>query len=286
MSVFTQLIAGVTGTDTNSLWDAVSNISDGVIPSKEKAVTVLMDSIISNVAIRGAFAATMMGTSAYAMMRNTRLTGKGNTAALNVIGSGVKYSFGSVLNLLTVAFTADVNSLIASGIFKGESQAFYEMYQKALIEPNIEGIPISSPSISTDREVDVGEQMMIVQSTSQKQYWTDNSVPHLKTWNIEGYLQVLLTLDNFYVSKPSLKMQTEFLDICATSRRPVLFKDNRGDFRLVQIVSLHTEEVAEYNNAVKVSIQLKEYKPFYVDTLSNITKTASRDPSVMGDKAV
>ena len=272
--------------DGNDMWDALSKGSDGKIPAKDKAVAILMDSIIKSAAVRTAFKATMMGTSAFSVLKNQRLNGKGDTSALGQLSSGAsKYAFGSVLSLLTVAFTTDSGMLSALIQVAPGTASFYDVWQKALIEPNIEGIPISTPSVVTGREIDVGEQPMIVQSSAQKQYWTDNAVPHLKTWSLDGFLKAQLVLDRFYVAKPSLRMQADYLDICATSRRPVLFKDNRGDFRFVQITSLHTEEVAEYNNAIKITIQLKEYKPFEVDFLSSQTKVASKDPSVMGEKA-
>ena len=273
-------LAGKAGIPTpNSLWDALSTQTGGFIPAKEKAVSVLMDSIISNTLIKAAFETTMLGTSAY---------GKGNTSTLSQISSGVvDYGFGAVLSFLSVAFTGDLSSLSAVLLMgNASSQAFYDQWQKASIMPNIEGIPISSSTVISDREVDVGEQMMIVQSTTQKQYWTDNAVPHLKTWVVEGYIMTQLMLDAYYIAKPSLRMQHEFLDLCATSRRPVLFKDNKGDFRFVQITSLHTEEVADYNNGIKVTIHLKEYKPFQVNTLTNITKTATQDKSSIAGKAI
>ena len=117
---------------------------------------------------------------------------------------------------------------------------------------------------------------MIVQSTSSKEYWTDNAVPKLKEWHIEGYITTSLSLDSQYLIKPSLKMQMNFLDICAASRRPVLFKDNRGEFMFVQITNLQTEEEATYNNAIKVSISLKEYKPYKVKNMASAIDVANK----------
>lgn len=288
MGLVTTLAGKANIATPNSLWDALSEQMGDIIPTKEKAVSVLMDAIITSTAVKAAFEATMLGTSAYAAARAQRLKGSGNSGVMNQIASGiVDYGFGSVLSFLSVAFTGDLSSLSAVLLNGGSAeQSFYDQWQKATIMPNIEGIPISSSTVVSDREVDVGEQMMIVQSSTKKQYWTDNAVPHLKTWTLEGYMMTQLMLDTYYIAKPSLRMQHEFLDICATSRRPVLFKDNKGDFRFVQITSLHTEEVADYNNGIKVTIHLKEYKPFQVQTLTNITKSATQDKSSIAGKVI
>lgn len=288
MGLVTTLAGKANIATPNSLWDALSEQMGDIIPTKEKAVSVLMDAIITSTAVKAAFEATMLGTSAYAAARAQRLKGSGNSGVISQIASGVvDYGFGSVLSFLSVAFTGDFSSLSAVLLNGGAAeQSFYDQWQKATIMPNIEGIPISTSTVVSDREVDVGEQMMIVQSSTKKQYWTDNAVPHLKTWTLDGYLMTQLMLDTYYIAKPSLRMQHEFLDICATSRRPVLFKDNKGDFRFVQITSLHTEEVADYNNGIKVTIHLKEYKPFQVQTLTNITKSATQDKSSIAGKVI
>jgi hypothetical protein len=45
-----------------------------------------------------------------------------------------------------------------------------------------------------------------------------------------------------------------------------MFKTNRGEFVKVQITNLHTIEEASYNNGIEVSISLKEYNPYFVDS--------------------
>lgn len=139
-----------------------------------------------------------------------------------------------------------------------------DLFHKAFSEPNIAGVPISASRVSTDRDIEVSESMVIVQSLQAKQYWTDNAVPRLKEWVIDGYITSVSPLDTGLTVKPSLTLQSQYLDICASSRRPVLFKTSRNEFVKVQITNLHTEENAEYNNAIKVTISLKEYNPYYI----------------------
>ena len=153
------------------------------------------------------------------------------------------------------------------------------LINEALAQPNIAGIPISSSKVETNREIEVSESMVIVQSTKNRTYWTDNAVPRLKEWQVDGYLTVLTPLDDGCLIKPSLQWQAYYLDVCAKSRRPVLFKTNRGEFVQVQITSFHTIEEASYNNAIQVSMMLKEYNPYTIagDQEENIVaiKTAS-----------
>lgn len=147
---------------------------------------------------------------------------------------------------------------------------------RATVEPNIAGIPISSAVVDTNREVEVSESQVIVQSTRQKKYWTDNAVPRLKEWTITGYLTSMSPLDSGQLIKPSLQWQAFYLDVCASSRRPVSFKTNRGEFVKVQITNLHTVEEASYNNAIKVEISLKEYNPYFVSSNMGENKVAIR----------
>ena len=147
---------------------------------------------------------------------------------------------------------------------------------KAVVEPNIAGIPISSASVDTNREIEVSESQVIVQSTKTKKYWTDNAVPRLKEWSVSGYLTSTSPLDGGQLIKPSLQWQAYYLDICAKSRRPVTFKTNRGEFCKVQITNLHTVEEAGYNNAIKVEISLKEYNPYFIESDAGENKLAIR----------
>ena len=145
---------------------------------------------------------------------------------------------------------------------------------QALAQPNVAGIPISSPKVETNREIEVSESMVIVQSEAMKQYWTDNSVPRLKEWTVEGYLTSISPLDAGCIIKPTLQWQAYYLDVCAKSRRPVLFKTNRGEFVKVQITNLHTTEEASYNNGIQVSLTLKEYNPYFINKIHSGTEIA------------
>lgn len=264
----------------DNLWSRITGFTDE--DAKAYGISVMMDSIISSSLMKDVYETVMMNASARQAIRNT----KGGAV---VTGSGVSGALQSAVNIGYEAATAptaltDISVLSSAGIssianlISGEMQ---ELWEKTLMVPNIEGVPISTATIETSRDVEVGDQVMIVQSTSQKQYWTDNAVPKMKEWVVSGYITPQLLLDSMYAVKPSLKMQHEFLDICAASRRPVLFKDNRGEFIFVQIMSLHTTEEASYNNAIKVTISLKEYKPFTVNNVTSLVDSATQDASIL-----
>ena len=257
-----------------SIWTTVNSAVKG---AKDQATYALMDMIIKNSAMQAVYGTVMLATSAAQVVRNEKMSvasaARSSDKALGLtIGSDIVSGLGGAIGLLDISLITEAATAAAIG--KG-SPYLQEVWEKTLALPNIEGVPISTSVFNTSREIEVGEQVMIVQSTSQKRYWTDNAVPKLKEWTLEGYITTSLSLDSMYLIRPSLKMQMNFLDTCAASRRPVLFKDNRGEFMFVQITNLQTTEDATYNNAIKVNISLKEYKPFTVDNVQAILETAT-----------
>lgn len=268
-------MAGLASSIVNTASSAIgkwSGLNTSLDNAREKGIQIVMDSIIDNNLSRSLFSTVMLGASANEAIRAARFGG-------GLVHGGAS---GFVSNAAAAAFNilslTDVSVLVGAtlkGVFSKVGNEIPDIWDKALMMPNIEGVPINTDHISSTREVDVGEQMLIVQSTTTKNYWSDNAVPHLKTWQLDGYITAQLAIDSLYITKPSLRMQIEFLDICARSRRPVLFKDNKGEFSFVQITNLTEESSPEYNNAIKVSISLREYKPYEVDTLMTKVKQAS-----------
>ena len=53
-----------------------------------------------------------------------------------------------------------------------------------------------------------------------------------------------------------------------------IFKTNRGEFVKVQITNLQTVEEASYNNGIEVTLSLKEYNPYFVDTITGENEIA------------
>lgn len=189
---------------------------------------------------------------------------------------GVKSN--SVLSLIEAA-TFDPISLAEGTLSKITPNAVTSMMVKSaeimnylydiLRDPNIEGIPIHTATLSVSREVDVSENPVIMQKDAQRAYVQDNAVPRPRKWNLDGYLMATnKMIDGFSVVKPTLIAQQKFLDFIARSRRPVWFKDHNCEFHLILITSIHMESTATTNTGVHVTLQLSEYTPLQVTTNS------------------
>ena len=227
-------------------WSKLSEFKAGVQNTTEAAIISALDAVLSSPETRGIFDTLMFANNMASMKRNT-----GGGSSIPLIGALMS------------------RTLLGSGF-----AAATTLMEQALVQPNIAGIPISSGRVETNRDVEVAESMVIVQSTASKQYWTDNAVPRLKEWTVNGYLTPASALDNGAIIKPSLQWQIYYLDVCAKSRRPVIFKTNRGEFVKVQITNLQTVEEASYNNGIEVTLSLKEYNPYFVDTITGENEIA------------
>lgn len=130
-----------------------------------------------------------------------------------------------------------------------------------LKDPNIEGIPIHAVKENDSRDVDVNAQLVITQSSANKNYVVDNATPQLKQWQISGYLTSLPEgLDPFLIIKPGLKVQKLLLDAYAKTRRPVWFKTHDGSFEKVLIKHIDTTYDPQYLNGLAINISLVEFK--------------------------
>lgn len=167
-----------------------------------------------------------------------------------------KSLYGGV-DLLSVAIASEISPKVARTM---------NDIAATLADPNIEGIPIRTSKLGSEREVEVGECLVIVQSANKKEYTTDNAAPKLREWQIEGVLTSISGGDHRLLIKPSLLNQIKYLDAVELSRRPVWFKDNMCLFHQVHITRFHHDWDPDATNGVRVSISLKEYKPLELDT--------------------
>ena len=227
------------------LWETLSSVNKKAGNTTKAAIVEVLDTVLSNKGAAAAFGTVMLANGAAAMYKNNHGSYPSSTN---------KYT--SLIDSILVTTQNQVRSIMPP--------AMTSIMEKALVVPNIAGIPISSPKVETNKEVEVSESMVIVQSAATKKYWTDNAVPRLKEWTVNGYLTTASPLDSGLQIKPSLAWQAYYLEVCADSRRPVLFKTNRGEFVKVQITNLHTIEEASYNNGIEVQISLKEYNPYFI----------------------
>lgn len=237
------------------LWESLSNVSNTIENKTDAKIVQVLDLVLRSKAAELALGTVMIGNNTASMYKNNH----GQTPIGQLAGNTIK-------GLNKEGWQSFLSAIIAPGAAVSSlAPGLSTLVQQAMVEPNISGIPISSSKIETDKNVDISEQVVILQSLATKQYWTDNAVPRLKEWTITGYLTSLTLLDTGLMIKPSLVWQLYFLDKCADSRRPVLFKTNHNEFVQVQIMNLHTIEEASYNNAIEISLTLKEYRPYLVD---------------------
>lgn len=139
------------------------------------------------------------------------------------------------------------------------------------MKPNLGGIVINATSETQGRDIDVAENMIIVQGSTNisREYTTDNSAPHLRTWQIEGYLsQAIPWIDEHFILRPTLVAQQLLLDAYATSRKPVLYRSALCPVPTkVLIESYQLGAQVEGNNAYTVTLTLREFLtytvPFY-----------------------
>lgn len=228
------------------LWGNLSSANKFVGNVTRAAVIEVLDAILRYKSVETAFGTVMLANNVAATYKNTKGIYPANQGKLT----------GTVLAAVNSVKT-NISALMPTASL---------LINKAVAMPNVAGIPISSAKVETNKDVEVSESMVIVQSLATKKYWTDNAVPRLKEWVVTGYLTSTSPLDSGLVIKPSLSWQLRYLNLCADSRRPVLFKTSRGDFEKVQITNLHTVEEATYNNGVEISISLKEYNPYFISS--------------------
>ena len=243
----------------NDVWSSLTSSKKGV-DVQEKAIVAILDKVLASAKAETVFDAVMLSNNAAAVHKNNH----GDFAA------NINKDTEALYNKIRQRTPGEVLSVAGR---------MSDIINKAMVEPNIAGIPISAAKVETNRDIEVSESMVIVQSTRDRKYWTDNAVPRLKEWSIDGYLTVMSPLDSGWLIKPSLQWQAYYLDVCSKSRRPVMFKTNRGEFVKVQITNLHTIEEASYNNAIHVTMSLKEYNPYIISSDPEENKIAIKIPS-------
>lgn len=125
---------------------------------------------------------------------------------------------------------------------------------------NIDGIPIKTSRMSCDRQIQVSDTTVITQESRRRDTAILNATPKGRVIQINGYLQPISDIiDSYYVVKPSLLAQIDYLDAMSTSRRPVWFKDRMNRFYKMQITNFHYDDTPEATTAIAVSITMQEY---------------------------
>ena len=232
--------------DINALGDAASRlmaISPLVSQLTESAVQQLMTRYLSDTdTVHGAAKHILAGLTTEA------------TSILMSPLTGPRSKLNNMVQYYTDQFSVDP----ATAQFMND---MYSMFQ----QPNIEGITIFTEAEQTSRKMDISEQPLVVQrSVGSTVYATDNAVPHPREWSLKGHLTTVLPTDHFFIIKPSLTMQRQYLDMCMKSRRPVWFKTYDNTFALILIADMTTTYDPKSMNTMGITLTLKEFVPITV----------------------
>lgn len=208
--------------------------------------------------------------------------GMGNSVLQTVVGVGLGVGASEVLNSLISVTTGGLggSTLIGSKIFQGMNAILDE-----LKNPNVEGIPIHAVKETIMQDVEVGENIVIVQSSENKKAVVDNVVPKLRRISLAGYLMAnnASGIDQWLLVKPSLMTQKRILRYYAESRKPVWLKTSDNEFIMCLITHLETARTEKALNAVEISMELQEFKVWYTeetDTSNIFGKTVGAIPEV------
>ena len=147
------------------------------------------------------------------------------------------------------------------------TDALNEAY-KLTADCNIDGIPIRTSKMTCDRQIQVSDSTVITQSGKTRNNLIVNATPKGRTIQITGYLLPMSSIDHYYLIKPSLYFQIDYLDAMATSRRPIWFKDRANRFYRMQITNFHYDDVPEASAAVPVTISMQEYVTIDTDAIT------------------
>lgn len=202
------------------------------------------------------------------------------------------YNWLNLMNTLgDLGYSIHVSSILASGAAEHALQTDWQgikmkprdaeiinkMYEY-LRDPNIDGIVIHAESELGGRDVSTSQRVVLsvendsMDATTKKQYIVDNAVPKLRTWEVNGYLVTSSILLRSFTVKDDLILKLLMLDSYTKSRLPVLFKSSDMRFYKVLITHYDYEYDPKATNAVKIKVQLQEYKTVNVSS----TKTELR----------
>ena len=172
-----------------------------------------------------------------------------------------------------VAILGAINTFDLTDLAPQTAAALNEICDE-LKNPNIEGIPIHAEAEMETSTNDVAQKLFIKDSSVNKEYRMDNTVPKPKTWTIRGYLMsnpYAVPLESRLIIKPSLIAQRALLQWFMDSRKPVWYKTHDNRFYKVLITQFESQYTTQSLNSLSVSISLTEFKVLEVDSqISNV----------------
>lgn len=236
---------------SSSELDVTGQEKDSLDNSKTVAVYNWLKSLMSKPAahvLNITLGALLNGTNAVTGIHSI----KGNIGDFrNSIVAGI----GAVGDVLGTAATA--------GLLNQESIDAINAIADELKNPNLAGIPIHADSEKESQDITVAKNLYIRESSAQKEFVVDNTVPQLRTWRVSGYLLSNPSVYPYVASlliKPDLMLQRNKLQQYIDSRLPILFKTHDNRFYKVLISHMDTEYTIQGTNALKIDLTLTEFR--------------------------
>ena len=132
---------------------------------------------------------------------------------------------------------------------------------EALTQPMLCYIPIKSTGLVMRHVNEIGNTMLISQTTQQKDYVIDNVAPRPRTWSGTGYISSLAPLAELgLMIKPTLLLQQAILEAAADSRQPVKFKTDTGEVFDVVVQDLQIASIEKGNGVKMITYVVQEVK--------------------------
>ena len=130
---------------------------------------------------------------------------------------------------------------------------------EALSNPSLCFVPIYCEEFRRERVAEISTSMIMAQAEGKKQFVTDNTAPHPRTWTMTGYLRSLIPyLESTLLFKPTILLQKFVLDQAMISGEAVPFKTNDGEIVDVLISHLVMTDTPQSQSSVKISATVQE----------------------------
>lgn len=162
-------------------------------------------------------------------------------------------SIASIAGQITAAVAIGTVGSIGTGT--DVSRALLE----ALSNPSLCFVPIYCEEFRRERVAEISTSMIMAQAEGKKQFVTDNTAPHPRTWTMTGYLRSLIPyLESTLLFKPTILLQKFVLDQAMISGEAVPFKTNDGEIVDVLISHLVMTDTPQSQSSVKISATVQE----------------------------
>jgi hypothetical protein len=132
----------------------------------------------------------------------------------------------------------------------------FRIIQSYMNNPSIANVSIYEETLTKSYPSDISEQV-IMDSDGGRKVIHDNFAVKPISWKLKGYIKAESYEMTFYF-QPSLKTQIKKLEDAINTRDVVDFKDKYGKTFKVGIEMMEIEENAECQNAIPISLTLKD----------------------------